>query len=48
MGQELIAYLRHNRDTLVNFLRERLPMIKVPDIQATYLSAVGSLGIGAC
>ncbi|NNC88851.1 MAG: putative C-S lyase [Akkermansiaceae bacterium] len=36
--QDLLAYLRGNRDLLTDFVRSRLPGVVVPDIEATYLA----------
>ncbi|MDE0860647.1 MAG: PatB family C-S lyase [Akkermansiaceae bacterium] len=36
--QELLAYLRKNRDLLTSTLRNALPGIAIPDIEATYLA----------
>ncbi len=36
--QDLLAYLRTNRDLLTTTIREKLPAAKVPDIEATYLA----------
>ncbi len=36
--QDLLAYLRTNRDLLTSTLREKLPAAVVPDIEATYLA----------
>ncbi len=36
--QDLIAYLRTNRDLLASTIREKVPGAKVPDIEATYLA----------
>lgn len=36
--QELLAYLRTNRDLLTSTLREGIPGIVIPDIEATYLA----------
>ncbi|MGJ8696479.1 MAG: MalY/PatB family protein [Verrucomicrobiaceae bacterium] len=36
--QELLAYLRTNRDLLTNTLRSELPDVRIPDIEATYLA----------
>ncbi|MGB1936063.1 MAG: MalY/PatB family protein [Akkermansiaceae bacterium] len=35
---DLIAYLRKNRDTLITFIRERMPGLITPEIEATYLA----------
>ena len=36
--QDLLSYLRTNRDLLTTTLREKLPATKVPNIEATYLA----------
>ena len=36
--QELLQYLRGNRDAIADFLRDRLPTIGMPNIEATYLA----------
>ena len=36
--QDLLAYLRTNRDLLTSTIRERIPGAKVPQIEATYLA----------
>jgi cystathionine beta-lyase len=36
--QALLAYLRGNRDLIVSFLREQLPMITMTPCEATYLA----------
>lgn len=36
--QELITYLRGNRDLLTEALKKEIPGIKIPDIEATYLA----------
>ena len=36
--QDLLAYLRTNRDLLTTTIQEKLPAAKVPTIQATYLA----------
>ncbi len=36
--QELLAYLRSNRDLLKNTFREKIPAVQVPEIEATYLA----------
>jgi cystathionine beta-lyase len=45
--RELIAYLRHNRDTLVDFIRTRCPQLAVRAGEATYLAWIdaGALGV---
>ena len=36
--QDLLAYLRINRDLITSTLAEKLPTVKVPEIEATYLA----------
>ncbi len=36
--QELIVYLQKNRNTLVDFIQQELPLVVVPKIEATYLA----------
>ncbi len=36
--QQLLAYLRDNRDTVTRFVEDELPGIAIPDIEATYLA----------
>lgn len=36
--QELLAYLRKNRDTITSFVREQMPYLTIPDMEATYLA----------
>lgn len=36
--QELLAYLRGNRDLLTSVLRDQIPKILIPEIEATYLA----------
>jgi len=36
--QDLLAYLRNNRDTLTQFIQSRMPGLITPDIEATYLA----------
>lgn len=36
--QELLAYLRKNRDTVTDFVRSEMPQVIIPDIEATYLA----------
>ena len=38
--QDLLAYLRGNRDLLTTNLRDGLPGLSIPDIEATYLAPV--------
>jgi len=43
--QDLLAYLRRNRDFFTDTLREKLPAAKVPDIEATYLAWIDGTGL---
>jgi len=36
--QELLSYLRQNKKLLTNTLREKIPGVKIPEIEATYLA----------
>lgn len=36
--QELLTYLRKNRDTVIDFVHSEMPQIIIPDIEATYLA----------
>lgn len=36
--QELLAYLKKNRDTITDFVRSEMPYLTIPDIEATYLA----------
>ena len=44
--QELLAYLRKNRDTITEFVRTRLPGCVTPEIEATYLAWIDCRGLG--
>lgn len=44
--QELIAYLRKNKDTLTEFVRNRMTGCVVPEIEATYLAWVDCRELG--
>jgi cysteine-S-conjugate beta-lyase len=45
--QELLAYLRGNRDHLARVLAERLPMLKLAQpLEATYLAWIDARGLG--
>jgi cystathionine beta-lyase len=44
--QELLAYLRANRDYLFRFVRERLPELKIVPMAATYLAWIDARGLG--
>jgi len=36
--QDLLVYLRRNRDTLTSFIADHMPTLVTPDIEATYLA----------
>lgn len=44
--QELLAYLRKNRDTITEFVRTRLPGCVIPEIEATYLAWIDCRSLG--
>lgn len=44
--EELVAYLKGNRDTLVNFIRTRCPALTVHAGEATYLAWIDARGMG--
>jgi cystathionine beta-lyase len=44
--RELIAYLRQNRDTLVDFIRTRCPQLSVRAGDATYLAWIDASALG--
>jgi cystathionine beta-lyase len=44
--RELIAYLRQNRDTLVDFIRARCPQLSVRAGDATYLAWIDASALG--
>ena len=44
--QQLLAYLRNNRDTVTDFFRNRTPCCIIPDIEATYLAWVDCRALG--
>jgi len=44
--RELIAYLRANRDYLYEFVKTRLPQLKLLPMQATYLAWIDARGLG--
>lgn len=44
--QQLLAYLRGNRDTLVEFIRTRCPALAVQPGDATYLAWIDARGLG--
>jgi len=42
---ELLAYLKKNRDTFMEFARTEIPHVKVPNIEATYLGWMDCRGL---
>ena len=44
--QELLAYLRHNRDTITEFVRTSMPNCIIPEIEATYLAWIDCRSLG--
>jgi cysteine-S-conjugate beta-lyase len=44
--RELVAYLRGNRDLLYDFVKARLPELKLAPMQATYLAWLDARGLG--
>ena len=44
--QDLLAYLRKNRDTITEFVRTRLPDCVIADIEATYLAWIDCRNLG--
>lgn len=44
--QELVAYLKKNRDTLIDFAQSEMPYVKVPNIEATYLGWMDCRALG--
>lgn len=44
--QDLLAYLRKNRDTITDFVRNEMPGCSIPDMEATYLALVDCRGAG--
>jgi len=45
--RELITYLRHNRDVLVEFIQTRCPSLSIRPGQATYLAWIDASGLGS-
>lgn len=45
--QDLLAYLRTNRDLLTTTIREKLPEAIVPDIEATYLAWIDATALAS-
>lgn len=43
---ELVSYLRQNRDYVVSFLAEKLPFLKCSELQGTYLLWIDCSGLG--
>jgi cystathionine beta-lyase len=46
VAQELIAYLRGNRDYLYDFVKTRLAPLKLLPMQATYLAWIDARALG--
>ena len=44
--QELLAYLRNNRDIVTGFVRSELPNVSIPAIEATYLAWLDCTALG--
>ena len=44
--QELLAYLKKNRDTITDFVRNEMPYLSIPDIEATYLAWIDCEKLG--
>jgi cystathionine beta-lyase len=44
--QELLAYLKKNRDTITDFVRNEMPYLSIPDIEATYLAWIDCSKLG--
>ncbi|MFC4991251.1 MalY/PatB family protein [Rubritalea tangerina] len=44
--QELLSYLRKNRDTVTDFVRNELTDCYIPDIEATYLALIDTRAAG--
>jgi len=44
--QELLAYLKKNRDTITDFIRNETPYLSIPDIEATYLAWIDCSKLG--
>ncbi len=44
--QELLAYLKKNRDTITDFVRNEMPYLSIPDIEATYLAWIDCSNLG--
>ena len=44
--QELLAYLKRNRDTITDFVRKEIPYLTIPDIEATYLAWIDCSKLG--
>ena len=45
--QELLTYLRRNRDTLTDFIRNETPYLSIPDMDATYLAWLDATAVSA-
>ncbi len=44
--QELLAYLKKNRDTITDFVRNEMPYLSIPNIEATYLAWIDCSALG--
>lgn len=44
--RELVAYLKQNRDTLADFIRDRCPGLSIRPGEATYLAWIDATGLG--
>ncbi len=44
--QELLSYLKKNRDTITDFVRNEMPYLSIPDIEATYLAWIDCSNLG--
>ena len=44
--QDLLAYLKKNRDTITDFVRNEMPYLSIPDIEATYLAWIDCEKLG--
>ena len=44
--QELLAYLKKNRDTITDFIRNEMPYLSIPNIEATYLAWIDCSKLG--
>ena len=44
--QNLLAYLKKNRDTITDFVRNEMPYLSIPNIEATYLAWIDCQKLG--